>query len=159
VLIRVSEPVLLPACELYGERVSARQLVWPDAEGRMPWHPGFAHPDLQPLLGEPPPPPPARVAAPEPPVWPLDDDPHLQVLTSRPVARDGAPVLLVVRGGDGELRLLDGASDFDSDAAVVECLHEALERDLSLADAVGALRPGQMAGRDDVAGPWQIEDE
>ena len=82
------------------------------------------------------------------------DDPHTQVLTSRRVAA-GWPVLMVVR--DEGLRLLDGTSDFDPDTALVECLHDALERDASLAEAVAALGEGEMAGRDAPGRQWEVE--
>jgi len=156
-LLPVHGPVAgLPACELYGARVRLRQLVWPDDEGRLPWHPGFAHPDLQPLLAEPPPAPVTVAEAGQ--EWPLPDDPHTAVLTSARVARGDAPVLLVECLDDGELRFLDGVSDFEPSRAVLECLHDALERDRTLVDAVRVLQPGQVAERDELGEPWQVED-
>lgn len=153
----------LPAVRLYGPGVVVRQLVWADAHGRFPWHPGFAHPQAQPLLGAPPAPAvavspvqAAHAAAGPPERWPLPDDPHLQVLTSAAVAEAGEPVLLVVCTDDGELRFLDGLSDFDPDQATVECLHEALERDLSLVEAVRPLQQGSAAQRDAVGAPWRV---
>ena len=145
VLLTVTTPVDgSPAAGLYGELVRMRQLVWPDPEGRLPWHEG-ADTAAQPLLGT-------------PPEWPLEEDPHLQVLTSRPVALDGQPVLLVQRTDDGELRFLDGTSDFDPDRAAVECLHDALERDLSLLAAVRLVAEGETAERDDLGAPWTLSD-
>jgi hypothetical protein len=159
-LVTVHGPVVgLPACELYGQDLFLRQLVWPDAEGRLPWHPGFAHPDLQPLMAEPPlPHAQVTTASADLPEWPLPDDPHVQVLTSRKVAEQGLPVLLVTCTDDSELWFLDGVSDFDEDAAVVECLHEALERDLTLVDAVRPLQPGQVAERNAVGEPWTLDE-
>lgn len=136
VLATVAGPVTgLPACEVYGDAVRVRQLAWPDAEGRMPWQPGFAHPELQPALAT------------------SADGPHTQVLTSGRVVA-GSAVLMVVRH-DG-LRLMDGTSDFDPGAAVVECLHDALDRDPSLAEAVAAVGEGQVAGRDAPGQPWLV---
>ena len=156
VLLTVDGPVAgLPACELYGDAVRVRQLVWADEAGRLPWHPGAASAADQPLLGDPPAPA-VHVAQQLPDEWPLEEDPHLSVLTSRPAAA-GEPVLLVLRDDDGGLRFLDGASDFDPDAAVLECLHEALERDLTLVDAVRLTPPGGAAERDAVGDPWQVE--
>lgn len=126
----------VPACDVYGDAVRLRQLAWPDEDGRLPWQPGFAHPDLQPALATGP------------------DDPHTQVLTSRRVAA-GEPALMVVR--DEGLRLLDGTSDFDPDAAVLECLHDALDRDPTLAEALAAVGEGEMAGRDAPGGAWSVE--
>jgi hypothetical protein len=155
VLVRVDRAVDAPATRLY-DGVVLRQLVWPDAEGRYPWHAGFAHD--QPVLG-PPPAPPLSVAEAGTalPSWPLADDPHTPVLTARPVA-DGAPALLVLRDDDGGLRLLDGESDFDPTAAVEECLHDAVERDPALVTAVAAVEPGQVAERDAAGDPWTVAD-
>jgi hypothetical protein len=157
VLVTVDRPLPAPATEVYGEAVVLRQLVWPDADGRLPWHPGFAHADLQPLLGPPPPPPHPHLTAAGGalPAWPLPDDPHASVLTARAVAA-GAPALLVVCTDDGGLRFLDGVSDFDPEAAVVECLHDALERDLGLVEAVAAVRPGRVAERDGAGAAWTV---
>jgi hypothetical protein len=147
----------LPACEVYDE-VALRQLVWPDADGRFPWHPGFAHPDLQPLMADPPAAAAPRVDAALPAEWPLDDDPHRAVLTSRQVAEGGSVVRMVVHTEEGELRFLDGASDFDPAAAVAECLHDALARDLTLAEAVRPLQPGQVAEREGTDDAWRVDD-
>lgn len=148
----VRPSVKLPAADLYGPAVVVRQLVWADAEGRLPGEPGFAHPDLQPLLpGEP-------LEAPQddlPREWPLPHDPHSQVLSSRPVAELGRPVLMAYREADGGWLLLDGMSDFVEDEAVHECLHDALERDLSLVDVARRLEPGDMAERDRPGMPWR----
>ncbi|HWG93972.1 MAG TPA: DUF4262 domain-containing protein [Mycobacteriales bacterium] len=155
VLVRVTAPVPAPATELYDD-VVLRQLVWPDAEGRYPWHAGFAHD--QPVLGPPPPPPVSLAEAGTAlPSWPLAEDPHTPVLTARPVAA-GAPALLVLRDDDGGLRLLDGESDFDPSAAVEECLHDAVDRDPSLVAAVAAVEPGQAAERDAAGDPWTVAD-
>lgn len=129
------EVVGLPACDLYGGAVRFRQLAWPDGEGLLPWQPGFAHPDLQPALA---------IAA---------DGPHTQVLTSRKVVA-GAPALMVVR--DEGLRLLDGVSDFDPHAAIVECLHDAVDRDPSIGEAVASVGEGEVAGRDAPGRPWRV---
>jgi hypothetical protein len=145
----------LPAGELYGDAVRVRQLVWADDTGHLPWHPGWRDPSAQPLLGAPPAPT-VHVAQELPQEWPLDDDPHLQVLTSRRAAA-GAPVLLVLRDDGGGLRFLDGESDFDPRAAVLECLHEALERDLTLVDGVRLIEAGGVAERDAVGAPWQLD--
>lgn len=126
----------LPACELYGSTARFRQLAWPDDEGLLPWQAGFAYPELQPAL--------AGGA----------DGPHTQVLTSRPVMA-GAPVLMVVR--DEGLRLLDGTSDFDPDTATLECLHDALDRDPTLGEALASVGEGEVAGRDSPRGPWRVE--
>jgi hypothetical protein len=154
VLLTVERELASPAAEVYGADVRLRQLVWPDADGRMPWDDGFAHPDLQPLLAEPP----DDRLDPDADPWPLPEDPHLQVLSSRSVVHDAAPVLVVVRTGSGELQFLDGVSDFTPSRAVVECLHEALERDRSLVDAVRQLDDGTAAERDAVGDAWEIGD-
>jgi hypothetical protein len=152
VLLTVSGPVPAPATDLFDD-VVLRQLVWPDAGGRFPWHDGFAH--EQPLLGPPPPPPLSLAEAGTAlPSWPLDEDPHTPVLTAASVAA-GAPALLVLRDDDG-LRLLDGVSDFDEARAVEECLHDALDRDPDLVAAVAGTQPGEAAERDAPGAPWSI---
>lgn len=146
--------VPLPAADLYGDAVVVRQLVWADAQGRLPGDPGFAHPDLQPLVpGEPL----SGPADDTPREWPLEHDPHTEVRTSFPAAVHGEPVLIVCRDDDGGWLFLDGASDFVEARAVPECLHEALERDLSLVDAVARLAPGDTAERDRPGLPWRFE--
>jgi len=154
----LDEPVrpalTLPAADLYGEAVVVRQLVWADAEGRLPGDPGFAHADLQPLLaGEP-------VEAPQdelPREWPLRLDPHTEVRSSRPVAELAWPVLVVCRDDDGGWLFLDGASDYVDRHSVGECLHDALERDLTLIDVAAQLEPGDTAERDRPGLPWRYE--
>ena len=159
----VGPHVLLPAADLDGDDVLVRQLVWADAEGRLPGDDGFAHEDLQPLVpGEPLP-----VAGEEPAAadddddlpreWPLPHDPHTPVLTSRPAAVDGLPVLMAYREDDGGWLFVDGVSDFDEDAAVQECLHDALERDLGLIAVAAKLQPGDMAQRDAPGTDWTYE--
>jgi hypothetical protein len=149
----VRPAVALPAGDLYGDAVVVRQLVWPDAEGRLPGEPGFAHPALQPLLpGEP-------LVAPDdglPSQWPLQHDPHTEVRSARPVVEQGLPVLLVLRDPDGGWWFLDGVSDLVEDEAVAECLHDSLERDLTLVDAVARLEPGDEADRDRRGTPWRV---
>ncbi|MFP5218882.1 MAG: DUF4262 domain-containing protein [Actinomycetes bacterium] len=153
VLLTVDRDLPSPAAEVYGT-ARLRQLVWPDADGRMPWDDGFAHPDLQPLLADPR----AGTVALDPDAdpWPLAEDPHLQVLTSRKVAEQDAPVLVVVRTDTGELHFLDGVSEFSPSRAVVECLHQALERDRSLVAAVRELGDGMAAEREDAQAPWDV---
>jgi hypothetical protein len=149
--VRPSVP--LPAADLYGSAVVVRQLVWPDEQGRLPGDPGFAHGDQQPLLpGDP-------LEAPAddlPREWPLALDPHTEVRSSRPVAELGLPVLVVCRDVDGSWLFLDGVSDFVEEQAVTECLHDALERDLSLVDAAAVLTPGDEAERDRPGLPWRF---
>ena len=154
VLLTVPRDLPSPAAEVYGT-VRLRQLVWPDADGRMPWDDGFAHPDLQPLLGDPPVGPVALDPDADP--WPLPEDPHLQVLSSRAVVEQDAPVLVVERTPTGDLHFLDDVSDFFPARAVVECLHEALERDRSLLEPVRRLADGTAAVRDAAGGVWEVE--
>lgn len=159
----VRPQVLLPAADLYGDAVLVRQLVWADADGRLPGDDGFAHEDLQPLVpGDP-------VAAQEeeapaleedddlPREWPLSHDPHTPVLTSRPAAVDGRPVLMAYREEDGGWLFVDGVSDFDEASAVQECLHDALERDLGLIAVAAKLQAGDMAQRDAPGTTWRYE--
>ena len=157
----VRPQVQLPASDLYGDDVVVRQLVWADGEGRLPGDEGFAHDDLQPLLpGDP-------VRAGEeavedldddlPREWPLPHDPHTPVLTSRPAAEDGLPVLMAYREEDGAWLFVDGVSDFDEAQAVHECLHDALERDLGLIEVAARLQPGDMAERDEPGTPWRYD--
>lgn len=147
--------VHLPAADLYGDAVVVRQLVWPDAEGRLPGDDGFAHADRQSLLpGDP-----LDAPAPDddlPREWPLPLDPHTPVLSSRPSAADGAPVLTAYREADGGWLFLDDVADFDEAAAVAECLHDALERDLALVDVVRRLQPSELAERDRPGMPWRF---
>lgn len=149
--VRPSVP--LPAADLYGTTVVVRQLVWADAHGRLPGDAGFAHPDLQPLL------PAEPLDAPDdglPREWPVSHDPHTGVRTSRAVAEQGLPVLVVCRDDDGSWLFLDGVSDFVEEQAVVECLHDALERDLSLVDVAARLSAGDEADRDRPGLPWRF---
>lgn len=154
VLLTVRQDLPSPAAGVFGT-ARLRQLVWPDRDGRMPWDPGFAHADLQPLLAGPPAEPVALDPDADP--WPLAEDPHLQVLSSRAVAEQGAPVLVVVRTPTGELHFLDGGSDFSPARAVVECLHDTLGRDRSLAEPVRGLADGTAAERDAVGSAWRVE--
>jgi hypothetical protein len=127
----------LPATDLYGSTVVVRQLVWA-AEPRVPGNPVRAPLDDLPLE------------------WPLPLDPHLGVRSSRPVAELGRPVLLVRRDGAAWL-FLHGAAQAspDTEALVAECLHDALERDLSLVEVAGRLRPGERADRERPGLPWR----
>lgn len=163
--------VALPAVAVYGDRVLVRQLLWPDADGLLPGDEGFAHDDLQPLLpgwpvegdadddldgdvdGD------ADLEGdPEGDVdWPLALDPHTEVLTSRPAAVDGFPVLMAYREADGGWLFLDGAHDFAEEQAVAECLHDVVERDSGLIDVLAALEPGDMAERDAPGAPWRFD--
>lgn len=152
--------VALPAVALYGDSVRVRQLLWPDAAGLLPGDEGFAHDDLQPLV----------------PGWPEDDetgegaeegtgsadwplalDPHTDVLTSKPAAQDGFPVLMAYREADGGWLFVDGVHDFVEEKAVQECLHDAVERDPALVEVVAALEPGDMAERDAPGTPWRFD--
>lgn len=151
----VRPQVPLPAADLYGAAVVVRQLVWPDAEGRLPGDPGFAHADLQPLLPGAPLDEGTDDGAPR--EWPLPHDPHTEVRSSRGVAEQGLPVLVACREDDGGWLFLDGVSDFVEAHAVTECLHDALERDLSLVDVAARLQPGDEAERDRPGLPWRYE--
>jgi hypothetical protein len=160
----VRPQVQLPAADLYGDDVLLRQLVWHDAEGRLPGDDGFAHDDLQPLVpGDP-----VRAQEPTddpggdedddlPREWPLPHDPHTPVLTSRPCAVDGLPVLMAYREADGGWLFVDGVSDFDEEQAVRECLHDALERDLGLIAVAAKLQAGDMAQREAPGTPWTYD--
>ena len=103
--------VLLPAADLYGDDVAVRQLVWADAEGRLPGDEQFAHTEQQPLVPGDPLGAAGDAEATEddaaavtdddlPREWPLPHDPHTPVLTSRP-AYEGLPVLMAYREADG----------------------------------------------------------
>jgi hypothetical protein len=143
--------VPLPAGDLYGAAVVVRQLLWADAEGRLPGDGGFSHADLQLRL------PAEPVDAPQddlPREWPLPLDPHTPVRTSSPVARLGRPVLQVHRDVDGGWLFLEGFAAAGG-PGVAECLHDALERDLSLVEVAGRLGPGEGADRDRPGLPWR----
>lgn len=157
---RLHEPVRahvrLPAADLYGTAVVVRQLVWADAAGRLPDDPDFAHAELQPLL------PGSPLDAPDdglPREWPLPHDPHARAVTSRGVAEQGLPVLVACRDDDGGWLFLDGVSDFVEEHAVAECLHDALERDLTLVDVAARLQPGDEAERDRPGLPWRFDED
>jgi hypothetical protein len=150
----VRPEVLLPAADLYGDAVVVRQLVWPDTQGRLPGDDGFAHADLQPLVPGQPVTPATPVDDELPREWPLPHDPHTLVRTSRPAAQDGLPVLMAYREAGGGWVFLDGLSDFAEDLAEQECLHDALERDLSLIEVAARLEPGDMAERDAPGTTW-----
>lgn len=151
------------AFDLYGEQnVRVRQLVLPDLEDRLPWEPGYSFWRPQPLLFDPP----AAQTAPAPvpghePVadWDLPYDPSLGVFTTAHVTEGGLPVLLESHYGDGSWSMVDGVDESTVETGLIQCLHELVERDPSLAHLLAQLPSGHSAERGALGAAWVVEVE
>jgi hypothetical protein len=124
-----------------GDGFPALQCVWPDSEGRYPWHPEidakFA--ERQPILGN---------GA----DWPFHEGKNRSSITTRQVL-EGHPILLVSHDEDGDWQFLCGTTDDEEDGRVV-CLNEILELDGSTT-GLADLPIGWDASRDARGKPWQ----
>jgi hypothetical protein len=127
-----------------GDDFPALQCVWPDRQHRYPWH-AEAGPDFarrQPVLSD-------------DTSWPFHEGKNRAVFTTRPVLRDGHPVLLVAHDPDGDWQFLCGTTNRTEDAQVVSlgCI---LERDRTLAE-VADLPEGWRASRRAKGAAWRRE--
>ena len=87
--------------------------------------------------------------------WPFDQARNVAAVTNAAVL-EGAPILLVVHYSDDDSwAFLDGSA-FDDSAGRIIGMGEAVHIDPSLKD-VADLRPGWVARRTQVGGPWRHE--
>jgi hypothetical protein len=136
---------------LYGE-VRARQLVWSDREGRMPWEDWDNPPWVQPIRDRP---------RPDIPVghghaldgadWPFEIPVDTAVFTTRPVL-EGHPILYVFHDIDGDWQFMCGTTTAEEDARLV-CLGCMVSREPELAQ-LADLPLGWNAYRYEPGGPW-----
>jgi hypothetical protein len=127
-----------------GETFPAIQCVWPDNEHRYPWHPTFPK-DLakdQPMLFD--------AAA-----WPFQAGKNRAVFTTKPVVKQGLPVLLVTHGEDGDWQFLCGTTNETTDGQVVR-LGTMLNLDPTLAQ-MADLPEGWSATRKAIGAQWKRE--
>src|SRR5262249_27846256 len=120
------------------------QCVWPDAQHRYPWHPEFpvALAQRQPVLSD-------------DTSWPFHEGRNRAAFTTKPVLRDGHPILLVTHDQDGDWQFLCGTTNRPRDGQLVSlgCI---FERDHTLAE-VADLPEGWRAYRRAKGATWQRE--
>jgi hypothetical protein len=128
----------------HGDDFPALQCVWPDSRHRYPWHPEFtaAFAQRQPLLSD-------------DTSWPFQEGRNRAVFTTRPVVRDGHPILLVTHGRDGDWQFLCGTTSRPEDGQLVSlgCI---FERDRSLGE-VADQPEGWTAYRRAKGAAWRRE--
>jgi hypothetical protein len=127
-----------------GDDFPALQCVWPDSAHRYPWHPEFdaALSRRQPVLSD-------------DTSWPFQEGRNRAVFTTRPVLREGHPILLVSHDRDGDWQFLCGTTNRPEDGLVVS-LGSIFERDRTLA-AVADLPEGWRAYRGAKRAAWRRE--
>jgi hypothetical protein len=127
-----------------GDDFPALQCVWPDSEHRYPWHPAVnaTLAEKQPVLTE-------------DTSWPFHEGRNRAIFTTKPVLRDGHPILLVSHDRDGDWQFLCGTTNRPKDGQVVslECI---FERDRTLAE-VADLPEGWTAYRRTKGTAWKRE--
>jgi hypothetical protein len=124
-----------------GDGFPALQCVWPDSEGRYPWHPEIdvKLSERQPVLDD-------------GTDWPFHEGKNRATITTRQVL-EGHPILLVSHDEDGGWLFLCGTTDDEEDGRVV-CLNEILELDRSTAE-LADLPIAWEASRDAPDDSWQ----
>jgi len=86
--------------------------------------------------------------------WPFDQSPNCAVLTVRPIAFSGAPILRVSHDiGDHGWQFLDSGDPDQSQAALL-ALSEIVQLDPTVLE-VADLPVGWLAWRDSKVAPWQ----
>jgi hypothetical protein len=127
-----------------GNDFPALQCFWPDSEHRYPWHSEFqaALSARQPLLSD-------EVT------WPFHEGKNRAAITTKPVFRDGHPILLVSHDADGDWQFLCGTTNQPKDGQIVSlgCIWE---RDRSLVE-VADLPTGWRAYRRAKGAAWKRE--
>lgn len=136
---------------LYGE-VRARQLVWPDREGRMPWEDWDNPAWVQPVRDRPRPDVPVGHShAMDGADWPFGIRVDTAVFTTRPVL-EGHPIRYVFHDVDGDWQFMCGTTNAREDARLV-CFGCMISREPELAQFAD-LPPGWFAYRDAPGGVW-----
>lgn len=87
--------------------------------------------------------------------WPFQDPVNAVCFTTKRVAREGYPVLLVTHDVDGDWQVLCGTTN-EEDQAMLVCLGCAFERNPSIRE-VADLPLGWTAWRDAPGKPWERE--
>jgi hypothetical protein len=125
-----------------GDDFPTLQCVWPDSQHRYPWHPTSSESlaQRQPLLS-------ADRS------WPFHEGGNRAVFTTKPVLRDGHPILLVSHNPDGDWQFLCGTTNRPEDGQVVS-LKSILELDPTIAE-VADLREGWTACRRKKGTAWR----
>jgi hypothetical protein len=127
-----------------GDEFPAFQCVWPDSRHRYPWHAEFDRTlaQRQPLLSD-------------DTSWPFHEGRNRAAITTKPVLRNGHPILLVTHDRDGDWQFLCGTTSRPKEGQVVSlgCI---FERDHTLAE-VADLPEGWRAHRAARGGPWRRE--
>ena len=85
--------------------------------------------------------------------WPFDQPPNCAVLTVRPIAFCGAPILLVSHDAHDHGWQFLGSGDADPSQAAVLALSEIVQLDPSVLE-IADLPPGWQAWRDSKSAPW-----
>ena len=86
--------------------------------------------------------------------WPFDQPPNCAVLTTRSIAFDGAPFLLVARDADDHGWQFLGLDGADESKATVLALQEIVQLDSSVLELAN-LPPCSSAWRESQSAPWQ----
>lgn len=118
------------------------QCVWPDQNGRYPWHPEYPA-ELrfrQPVLAQQHP-------------WRFQEGRNRAVFTTRHVLDGTHPVLLVSHEMEGDWQFLCGTTNRTEDGRIV-CLATMVEQHPAVAD-LADLPLGWQASRNSVDQPWQ----
>lgn len=125
-----------------GDGFPTLQCIWPDKEGRYPWHPDFlaALRERQPVL--------ARKHD-----WPFPEGKNRVVFTTRPVIEEAHPVLLVTHDEGGDWQFLCGTTNRTEDGRLVS-LSEAVDDNRSLLE-LADLPVGWQAVRESADKPWR----
>ena len=87
-------------------------------------------------------------------IWPFDQPRDCAVITLRPIAFDGAPILHVTHDADDDGWQFLGAAAADTDQAAVLALSEIVRLDPTVLE-IADLRPGWHASRESKSAPWQ----
>lgn len=127
-----------------GDNFLALQCVWPDSQHRYPWHAELrgALAARQPVLSD-------------DKSWPFHEGPNRAVFATRPVLRDGHPILLVTHDQDGDWQFLCGTTNRPRDGQIVSlgCI---FERDRALTK-ITDLPEGWKAFRRTKQAQWKRE--
>lgn len=123
-----------------GDDFPVLQCIWPDGQGRFPWHPEFpkALTTRQPVLTE-------------DKNWPFHEGKNRATFTTRPVL-EGHPILLVSHDKGGEWQFLCGTTNQTEDCKIVG-LGEMFRVDPEVGK-LADLPEGWQANRKNAQSPW-----
>jgi hypothetical protein len=127
-----------------GDQFPTLQCFWPDVEGCYPWHAesNRAIVEQQPILSD-------------DKSWPFHEGRNRAAFTTRPVLRQGHPILIVTHDEDGDWQFLCGTTNRQKDCQIVS-LGSMFDRDPTIA-AVANLEPGWRAFRERPDAEWRRE--